>query len=132
MHRKCLLAAAPDFPSHLQGFTCIKRMKESCCSLSDTIWGHPWGEGFEEDEPHIWGFALMRWTRRKQLLAYTKLEIGRSKRKKKKEKKSAAWENWKQIRLCGLSTKWGRTDKRGGWNCQLFEFSFGNKHHEHG
>lgn len=96
MHRKCLLAAAPDFPSHLQGFTCIKRMKESCCSLSDTIWGHPWGEGFEEDEPHIWGFALMRWTRRKQLLAYTKLEIGRSKRKKisslgKLEANSAVW-----------------------------------------
>lgn len=71
-------------------------MKESCCSLSDTIWGHPWGEGFEEDEPHIWGFALMRWTRRKQLLAYTKLEIGRSKRKKisslgKLEANSAVW-----------------------------------------
>lgn len=38
----------------------------------------------------------MRWTRRKQLLAYTKLEIGRSKRKKisslgKLEANSAVW-----------------------------------------
>lgn len=31
----------------------------------------------------------MRWTRRKQLLAYTKLEIGRSKRKKKRKKISS-------------------------------------------
>jgi len=86
MHGKCLPAAASDFHSHPQGFTCVIRMEESCCSLSDTIWGHPWGEDLEGYEPYIWGFALFRWTRRKLLLVYIKLELGRS-------KPSAVWEN---------------------------------------
>lgn len=50
MHGKCLPAAAPDFPIHLQGFTYVIRMEESGCALSGTIWGHPWGEGLEGDE----------------------------------------------------------------------------------
>jgi len=79
MHGKCLLAAAPDFPSHLQGFTQVIWMEESCCSLSGTICGHPWGEGFEGDELCIGGFALKRWTRGTQLLVHTEIETGRTK-----------------------------------------------------
>lgn len=67
-------------------YMCNKDGGKFCSSLSDTIWSKPWGEGLEEDKPGIWGFALMRWTRRKQLLVYMKLEIGRS-------KTSAVWEN---------------------------------------
>lgn len=48
--------------------------------------GPSMGTRLEGDEHCIWGFALMTWTRRKQLLVYIKLEIGRS-------KTSAVWEN---------------------------------------
>lgn len=95
MYGKWLPAAAPDFPSRLQGFTCVIRMEESCYLLSDTIWGHPCGEGLEGDEHCFWGFALMRWTRRKQLLVHKKLETGRSKTwavwENSQERKSAVW-----------------------------------------